>query len=63
MVKSLLYSKVVVYREDYTRNMISYTYSLANLANIMIWIVILIMPLAIVLQNGSLWVKSSIYPE
>ena len=53
----------MAYRENYTRSMVSYTYSLANLANIFVWAVIVILPLAIVLQTGGLWVKSSVYLE
>lgn len=63
MAKSLFFQKIVAYRENYSRSMVSYTYSLANLANVFVWAIIIILPLAIVLQNGSFWVKSSVYLE
>ena len=63
MAKWIFSQKIVAYRENYSRSMVSYQYSLANLANVFIWLIIVVLPLAIVLQNGGLWVKSSTYLE
>ena len=71
---SIFTQKLTVYREYYSRDFKTYTYSIANLANIAIWLLIIVMPLDLILQNQGkcsskvdkvelLWTKKAAYTE
>ena len=47
MGDSFLTKKVVLYREYFTRDMVGYTYGLANLLSMVIWFILLVLPFII----------------
>ena len=48
---SLFQQKLVVFREYYSRDFQAHTYSIGNVVNILLWLIIIVVPLDILMQN------------
>ena len=50
---SLFTENIGLYRSNYSRDMISFTYSLANALKIFVWVIIVVVPFIICFSKGK----------
>ena len=50
---SILNQKVCLYKDFYTRDMVGYTYSMANLLAVLVWVIIIVIPFIMAFSSGG----------
>ena len=53
MAKSFWSKKVCLFTDYYSRDMVAYNFSLANLLSILIWFLILVLPFVVAFSSGG----------
>ena len=51
---SIFSKKICLYREFYSRQLIAYQFSQANIMSIMVWVIIVFMPLIVAFHGGGM---------
>lgn len=60
---SIFSRKITLYREYYSRDLVSYQFSVANLMSILIWVFLIFLPFIVAFNGGDLWQKAQVVQE
>ena len=52
---SIFSRRIILYREYYKRDLVSYQFSIANLMSILIWVFLIFLPFIVAFNGGDLW--------
>ena len=53
MAKSFWSKKVCLFTDYYSRDMVAYTFSLANLLSVLVWFLIIVIPFVVAFSSGG----------
>lgn len=60
---SIFSRKITLYKEYYSRDLVAFQFSAANLMSVMIWVFMIFLPFIVAFNGGDLWQKGQIVQE
>lgn len=54
---SIFSRKIILYREYYSRDLVAFQFSAANLMSVLVWVFLIFTPFIVAFNGGDLWVK------